>query len=66
MKSQPEIECKITELQDRLERIEAAIAKEMEIVFDKRQMRFLNFLNKERAVYRFALSEFEWILKNGE
>lgn len=48
---------RISELEEKLTQVEAALVVEMEKHYSARQYNLLYFLDKEQAVYRFALSE---------
>ena len=51
----------MAELEARLGLLEKSMAEEMEKDFQERQMLRMRFLDKEREVYQFALSQLQWV-----
>lgn len=66
MKDQSQIERRITELQQKLEKVSFELDKEMNRHYKTRNQRLLDFLYKENAVYQFALSELKEIIEDKE
>lgn len=65
MKSRLEVQGRVFELREKLFFLRDLINEERKKELAKRSTSLLLFLNKEREVFRFALSELENILEEG-
>lgn len=62
MKSIGEINARISELKKSIEQLDAKQQEELKKHYKKRDRRLLLFLNEERKVYTYALTQLEWLL----
>lgn len=62
MKSVIDITARISELKKTIEQLDAKQQLELKKHYKKRDRRLLLFLNEERKVYSYAVSQLEWSL----
>jgi hypothetical protein len=63
MKSEIEIFTRINELKANILIIEKRTREELEKNYRERDDRLLNFLDKERSVWEYALKQIEWVFQ---
>lgn len=63
MKTRPEIEARLAQINDKLRAIDTAMQHEMHKVFTARDKVLLTFLYKEKSVYAFAQAQLAWVLE---
>lgn len=64
MKSTAEVKARIIEIENKLMKITTLMEIEMNKNSSMRNIGFLNFLFKEKAIYQFALSELNNIIES--
>ena len=64
VKTEGDIKKRIHEVEQRLEQIHNAAAKELERPFFERKSHVFQFLDVEKRTYRAVLQELRWIIKD--
>jgi hypothetical protein len=62
MRTSTEIEDRINHIEQRLEIIKTAVAKELQLPFFDRRPKVCTFLDIERKIYTALLNEIKWLL----
>ena len=62
MQQEEEIRQKIEQVENRLQRISAAIEKEKSLPFFQRRFNICRFLDIEKRIYSSVLKELKWVI----
>jgi hypothetical protein len=62
MKVEFDISCRIAEMRERIQLLEKKASDEMEKPIHKRDRTLLKFIHREQSVYRYSLSQLEWVM----